>query len=220
MSQPNALHAKSLLMQLCPEPVRTLAMTLPLTEFVSTFADAPILLVKLSASAEELEAGLSVLKDQPNRAQPELNVLAYHTQLGDRFSGRPSGIAPNRPEPTSAAELRRRLSQARYFAVTIEKRSGDGSYLQRIAVGRARNKDIVLRHTSVSKFHAWFEQDPQLGLRVADANSSNGTRKNDSSLPARELTAVQPGDVLRFGSVEAVLCAADTLWHAVSVPSG
>lgn len=207
-------------MQLCPDRVRTLAITLPLAEFVAAFADAPILLVKLTDAFEELEAGLSVLKDQPNRGQPELNVLAYKTLIDDRFSDRPSGIAPSKPEPSSAAEVRRRLSQARHFAVTIEKRSGDGSYVQRIAVGRARNKDIVLRHASVSKFHAWFEHDPQLGLRVADANSSNGTRLNQTSLTARELTSVQPGDVLRFGSVEAVHCSADTLWHAVSIASG
>jgi hypothetical protein len=218
MSQPNVSPAALILKQLCPDRVRTLVMTLPLIEFVSAFADAPILLVKLAASGDELEAGLSTLKEQPNRAQPELNVLAFHTLVEDRFSERPSGIAPTKPEPNNAADLRRRLSNARHFAVTIEKRSGDGSYVHRIAVGRARNKDIVLRDQSVSKFHAWFEHDPQLGLRVADANSSNGTRRNDKSLTARELTTVQPGDVLRFGSVEAVLCAADTLWHAVAVP--
>jgi hypothetical protein len=192
-----------------------MAMALPLNEFVKAFADAPLLLVKLDVSGGELETGLSVLKHAPDRPQPELNVLAFHTLRGD--SAEPSrSNAPVEVEPINAAELRRRLTEARYFAVTIEKRAVDNSYERRLTVGRARNKDIVLRHSSISKFHAWFERDPQVGLRLADASSSNGTRKNDSVLRARELTAVQAGDVLHFGSLEALLCDADTLWRAVS----
>lgn len=192
-------------------------MALPLAEFVAAFAEAPILLVKLDDPEAELEVGLSrMLREPLLGSQPELNVLAFRTLLGGRNSEPVRSSAAREFEPVDAPELRRRLTQARHFAVPIKKSAGDGSYVQRIAVGRARNKDIVLRHPSVSKFHAWFEYDPELGLRVADANSSNGTRRNADSLEPRELTKVLAGDVLRFGSVEAVLCAADTLWHAVA----
>lgn len=199
---------------LCPDGMRALAVSLPLTEFVAGFAGLPILLVQLDDRAAELESGLATLKTQPTQAQPELNVLAFRTLLGD--IAEPSRATSRETDPVTAGMLRQRLMQARHFAVTIEKRAVEASYAHRIAVGRARNKDVVLRHPSVSKFHAWFEHDPQLGLRVADANSSNGTRKNGSELKARELTEVRTGDVLRFGSVEVVLCDAEALWRALS----
>jgi len=78
-----------------------------------------------------------------------------------------------------------------------------------------RNKDIVLRHGSVSKFHAWFETNASDGLCVADAESRNATRLNDQMLIAREKAPVHAGDRLRFGTVETILCRPATLWSLV-----
>jgi hypothetical protein len=215
VGQPNASPVTSIPKQLCPEDVLSMALTQPLAEFVAAFAETQFLLVKLDDPTGELEAGLAALKnDQPSRAQPNLNVLAFHTVVADINDA--SRVSPaNDDGGVSVSELRRRLSQARHFAITVEKRVHDGSYVDRISVGRARNKDIVLRHPSVSKFHAWFERDPQGNLCVADAGSKNGTRNNASDAQARELLPVRTGDVLRFGSVEAMLCSADTLWRSV-----
>jgi hypothetical protein len=215
VGQPNASPVTSIPKQLCPEDVLSMALTQPLAEFVAAFAETQFLLVKLDDPTGELEAGLAALKnDQPSRAQPNLNVLAFHTVVADISDG--SRVSPaNDDSGVSVSELRRRLSQARHFAITVEKRVHDGSYVDRISVGRARNKDIVLRHPSVSKFHAWFERDPQGNLCVADAGSKNGTRNNASDAQARELLPVRTGDVLRFGSVEAMVCSADTLWRSV-----
>jgi pSer/pThr/pTyr-binding forkhead associated (FHA) protein len=67
----------------------------------------------------------------------------------------------------------------------------------------------------VSKFHGWFEVDEMGGLHVADAGSKNSTRVNGKQLNPRELTRVGPGDSIRFGSVEALLCAPQTLFAAL-----
>ena len=81
----------------------------------------------------------------------------------------------------------------------------------RVSVGRAHNKDIVLRHSSVSKFHAWFEVEPEC-MYVSDAGSTNLTRVNDETIEPRTRVVVAPGDAVRFGALETVLCSPETLW--------
>jgi hypothetical protein len=203
----------SIAKQLSPEEVVSMALTRPLAEFEAAFADASFLLVKLDDPTGELEAGLAGLKSNAlSRTQPNLNVLAFHTVVADLHDvARPA----NDDGTGSVSDLRRRLQQARHFAITIDKRVHDGTYVDRISVGRARNKDIVLRHPSVSKFHAWFERNPQGSWCVADAGSKNGTRANANDVQARELIPVKTGDVLRFGSVEVMVCNGDTLWKSV-----
>jgi hypothetical protein len=215
VGQPNASPVTSIPKQLCPEEVISMALTQPLSEFVTAFGDASFLLVKLDDPTGELEAGLAALKsNQPSRAQPNLNVLAFHTVVAD-LNDVTRTHANDDAVGVSVSELRRRLSQARHFAITVDKRVHDGTYVDRISVGRARNKDIVLRHPSVSKFHAWFERDSHGNWCVADAGSKNGTRANATEMQARELVTVKTGDVLRFGSVEAMVCSSDTLWKTV-----
>jgi hypothetical protein len=204
----------SIAKQLSPEEVVSSALTRQLPEFVAAYGDAIFLLVKLDDPTGELEAGLAALKsNQQNRSQSNLNVLAFHTVVADvNEVGR---SVANDVGSASVSEVRRRLAQARHFAITIDKRVHDGLFQERISVGRARNKDIVLRHPSISKFHAWFERDAEGKWRVADAGSKNGTRSNASDVQVRDLVYVKPGDVLRFGSVEAIVCNSDTLWRAV-----
>ena len=184
--------------QLCPDEVVTLALSHPIGEFTAAYGDANFLLVKLDDPPGELEAGLA----------------AQQTVVADLHDS-PRSMPKDDPSGVGVAELRRRLSQARHFAITLEKRVHDGSYQDRVSVGRARNKDVVLRHPSVSKFHAWFERDPQGLWCVADAGSKNGTRANVADVAVRELVKVKPGDVLRFGSVEVMLCSADSLWKTL-----
>jgi FHA domain-containing protein len=204
--------------QLSPEEVVTMAMTQPLGDFLAAFGESSFLLVKLDDPTGELEAGLAALKtSQATRAQTNLNVLGFHTVVAD-VSDVPRASLPSPKDDAagvSVSELRRRLSQARHFAITLDKRVHDGTYVDRISVGRARNKDIVLRHPSVSKFHAWFERDAQGNWCVADAGSKNGTRTNATEMQPRDLVKIQQGDVLRFGSVEAMVCSSDTLWRTV-----
>lgn len=202
--------------QLCPDEVVTLALSHPIGEFTAAYGDANFLLVKLDDPTGELEAGLAAQQTSQSRAGSNLNVLGFHTVVAD-LSEAPRAGAGAKEDLAGAGvtELRRRLSQARHFAITLEKRVHDGSYQDRVSVGRARNKDIVLRHPSVSKFHAWFERDAQGNWSVADAGSKNGTRTNTTDVAVRELAKIKPGDILRFGSVEVMLCSADSLWKTL-----
>lgn len=200
--------------QLCPDEVVTLALSHPVGEFTAAYGDANFLLVKLDDPTGELEAGLAAQQTSQSRAGSNLNVLGFHTVVADLHES-PRGGAKDDLSGVGVAELRRRLTQARHFAITLEKRVHDGSYQDRVSVGRARNKDVVLRHPSVSKFHAWFERDAQGNWCVADAGSKNGTRANTTDVAVRELAKIKPGDVLRFGSVEVMLCSADSLWKTL-----
>ena len=50
------------------------------------------------------------------------------------------------------------------LAAVIEK-SKDNAFQRRVTVGRTANNDIVLEDASVSRFHAWFQDDAgNLGL--------------------------------------------------------
>jgi pSer/pThr/pTyr-binding forkhead associated (FHA) protein len=108
------------------------------------------------------------------------------------------------------------LAEGPHFLASLRKRAGaDSAFADRISVGRAPNKDLVLRHGSISKFHAYFQVDEQDCYYVADAGSKNGTTLNGSRLPTREPTPVQVGDFVVFGSVESLVMDARTLWRAL-----
>jgi pSer/pThr/pTyr-binding forkhead associated (FHA) protein len=87
--------------------------------------------------------------------------------------------------------------------------------MDRVSIGRARNKDIVLRHSTISKFHAWFEVSDAETLYVCDAGSTNLTHVNQRRLEPRVRALVEPGDVIRFGSVEAVVSSSTVLWRSL-----
>ena len=90
-------------------------------------------------------------------------------------------------------------------------KSGRNEWTKRISVGRSSNNDIVLRHESVSKLHAYFfvrRTRPRLKvveeLILVDARSSNGTMRNGRSVPSDPETAkvVAFGDRIAFGQVD------------------
>jgi hypothetical protein len=70
-------------------------------------------------------------------------------------------------------------------------------------------------HASVSKVHAWFEWDEDGNIYLCDEGSTNNTQLNGRVLMAGELEPFVPGDLIRFGDVEAFLCLPETLWEAL-----
>lgn len=180
----------------------------PAAAFSAMYGEAPLLCVSLSGSLDtELEAGLQATTE---RADGEVHNIAFHTAMVGAQMGGPRGT-----HAFGVQELFRRLERSRHFVVPIEKRSSEAISMERITVGRARNKDIVLRHGSVSKSHAWFERGPDGEVFIADAGSTNGTMVDGRMLEARELTPVSYGAPIRFGSIDAFVCDATVLWDAL-----
>lgn len=84
--------------------------------------------------------------------------------------------------------------------VVIVVKAPGNPYPDRIAVGRARNCDVVLRDSSVSKLHAHFRRRGAR-LELIDLGSKNGTIVNGKRLSADSPEAVAVGDSIQFGSL-------------------
>jgi hypothetical protein len=199
---------------LSPETLVGDATALNLRDFLMSYGHAPMLLIRLPQGDTELELGLkasgpTTRAGRGGGAKP-LPFRTTHQSV-------PSGpLVPNgarRDNPDALAQL---LAEHRYFAVQVQKRDGaEALFMGRVSVGRAQNKDIVLRHSSVSKFHAWFEVEPEC-VYLSDAGSTNLTRVNDETIEPRTRVMVSPGAAIRFGSLETVLCSAETLWSCLN----
>ena len=183
------------------------------------------LIVLLDEPNSELALGLMALEAS---REGEADGLAFRTVVRDidaTLVGDPK-IGPSSVQPLPRSTLAkdashavdkvpRELLKVPCHIVPIRKRA-ERSFIQHVSVGRARNHDIVLRHRSVSKFHAWFEVDDSGVFYLGDAKSTNATKVNGKIVMGPGLTRVDAGAELLFGSVEATLCAPDTLWDAVT----
>ena len=76
---------------------------------------------------------------------------------------------------------------------------------ERKSVGRTKENDLVLNHTSVSKIHAAFVFNSQSKLMLADTGSTNGTFINDKRIAYGRAFPLNSGDTLKFGTVEVKL---------------
>jgi len=89
------------------------------------------------------------------------------------------------------------------------KKHADNSWLEWIAIGRARNNDLVLRHQSVSKLHARIQIQSEgaagAGARsrflLTDMKSTAGTTINSAFLKPSEPFPLDPGDEIGLGMV-------------------
>jgi hypothetical protein len=192
------------------------ALTLDLMSFLVRHGDAHLLLVRIPEGDTEFELGLSAGAPSAVAGRPE--PLPFRTGHQDPpRAWRAESEKVRREDPAVLS----RLLDKQHFAVAIRKRvDSDALFMGRISIGRALNKDIVLRHPSISKFHAWFEADESENLHVSDAGSTNLTHLNGKPLEARTRTAVEPGDAVRFGSIETVVCSASALWNCLSTEKG
>jgi hypothetical protein len=192
------------------------ATSLDLRTFLARYGDAPLLLVRVPVGDTEIELGLAASNGpttRPGRAATP-KPLPFNTGFQDEpapaMGSRQAAVEPR-------IALKRRLEKDDYFAVPLHKREeSDAMSMDRISVGRAHNKDIVLRHSSISKFHAWFEVDEAQAVYVADAGSTNGTQVNGRAVKSKSSTAVAPGDSITFGAIETVLCSPDVLWSCLN----
>ncbi len=95
------------------------------------------------------------------------------------------------------------------LAVIVEK-TKDNAFQRRVTIGRTNNNDIVLDDTSVSRFHAWMQQDEATGQwQLFDAGSRNGTMAAGKKLPAKAAVVLTVGIKVKIGSVELTFYSAD-----------
>jgi hypothetical protein len=211
-----------------PRELIASARTRSLADFMRSCESTIMLVVLLPEGDMELASGLA-----PSRAAgQDADGLGFRTATRELegSGGAPRDLSstmvgevvlPRRPlrESTprgfgeqTAERLPANLARTTCYVVPISKRS-DMSFLQHVSLGRARNHDIVLRHRSVSKFHAWFEVGLDGTLAVKDCDSRNHTFVNEERVTER--AAVRAGDMVRFGSVEARVCTAEGIWRLV-----
>jgi hypothetical protein len=184
-------------------------------EFLDAFSDTQLLLIQLDAAEDELAVGLDAASTVSGlRLRPTCDAIGFSTVMHEVTEQAPASqsIFPPRLEPTT---LETRIVRRPHFVAPLRRRKTDRAFVEHISVGRARNSDIVLRHDSVSKFHAWFECDESGKFYVGDAKSKNGTKVNGVRIPGQPLTPLHSGDEVRFGRVATTICSPETFWAAV-----
>jgi hypothetical protein len=180
----------------------------PEAAFVQAHRDIHYLAVATGGDNPELIEGLELLRGETRPARP-MSTMAFKTGAGSRT------ITAGSLRPSAGRRPIDVLATGRYHVVEVAKRGDlDGAFPERISVGRAANKDIVLRHPSVSKFHGWFEIDTAMALYVVDAGSTNHTVVQSRQLSPRSREHVLPGTGIRFGSIDTIVVDAECIWNA------
>lgn len=208
------------------------ALQQSLDSFVASFETPYLLMVLLDTPDSELALGLATVNDTLAAGSPD--SMAFRTIVSANDDG-PTSVAASASKASSGHKLATsdvaatarvsvpagdaasdrlppELRTRHCYLVPIQKRDKT-SFLQHVSVGRARNHDIVLRHQSVSKFHAWFELGEGGTLLVKDFDSKNRTFIDGALVEKR--TGLRPGQTVRFGSVECRVTLAATLWAAL-----
>jgi hypothetical protein len=147
--------------------------------------------------------------DSDERAPSSVNSVGWDSRktmaVGRRLR---EGVAG------TAARLLR-IDPGRYGLYPLAK-SGANPWADRILIGRATNNDIVFRHESVSKVHAYFERDESGALRLHDAKSANGTRVDGKAVETGGAgLPVKSGSALLFGSLACELISSGDLFDAL-----
>jgi hypothetical protein len=183
-------------------------------DYIEDLRSPAVLLLALNETMTEVVAGLSEAMRAPSaKLQPSRDALGFSTtsQLLDAKAPLPTP----RP-PLTGRALARALSERSHFIVPLRRRTvEDNVFTERISIGRARNNDVVLRHQSVSKFHAWLETDEEDTFYIGDAKSTYATQVNGRQLESRDLPPLSSGDILTFGEIEALFCDASVLWEVL-----
>jgi len=86
---------------------------------------------------------------------------------------------------------------AKEYAVALTK-SPRNSYQDKVTVGRARNNDIVVRSSKISKIHCMFTKVEEGGYTIEDMGSVNGTAVNGALIKKGEKIPMNDGDVVSF----------------------
>ncbi len=81
------------------------------------------------------------------------------------------------------------------------KKGPANPYADRISIGRARNCDVVLRHSSVSKLHAHVRHEADGSWLLIDSGSHNGTSVGNRGVLPESPAPLRSGDLVTFGAI-------------------
>lgn len=85
------------------------------------------------------------------------------------------------------------------FFVEKTPRTGNAFALG-VTIGRVESNDIIIDDASISRFHAWLQQDAKSGGWVlCDAQSKNGTQLDGESLDSGSKVSLRDGAVITLG---------------------
>lgn len=184
-------------------------------EVQAIIGEGPVLLVRIDEPGGELVQALQGASTARGEVLSGSRMpMGFRTVVADQFTTQHSVAVHGHNRQT----LERRLLRTPHYIVPIRKRkAAERAFSDRVFVGRARSTDIVLRHRSISKSHAWFECNIEGRYSVADAGSKNGTTLNGKALDPRQAQWVEQGDELRFGKVDTMFAYPELLWEVISV---
>jgi len=123
---------------------------------------------------------------------------------------------PRAPPPSLGPRaLERRLRAATHFVIPLSQWAAQ-LHSDRISIGRARARDLVLYNHSVSSFHAWLNHDESGNYFLTANGSTNGTHLNEEKLTPHRFVDIRAGDSIAFGDVETFVCRSETFWDVVA----
>jgi hypothetical protein len=149
--------------------------------------------------------------------------MDFHTSM---LSVDMVAAAPGRPEHTGGDEDDVEAPPGTYLFEV--KKHAENTWLDWIAVGRAHNNDLILRHQSVSKLHARLHllgdgaTDPSDRGRfwLTDMKSTAGTTINGAHLPPSKPIPLSPGDVIGLGMVTCEFLDSTALHRRLAAADG
>ncbi|MBW1808315.1 MAG: FHA domain-containing protein [Deltaproteobacteria bacterium] len=95
---------------------------------------------------------------------------------------------------TAITELVARAEQGPVLKVVRIVKSSRNVFGSKITVGRAKNNDIIIRASKISKLHAAFIPAGKNKYKLLDMGSSNGTFINGVQLKAKESKVLKSKD--------------------------
>lgn len=139
-------------------------------------------------------ARLFIVKPEAVRQVPALVWEAPPTALSD------SGHW----ELTDAGKTISRPRAGEPIIFFVEKSANTNNpFAMGVTLGRVESNDVVLDDGSVSRFHAWLQQDERTKeWSVTDAESKNGTSVDGVTVAARQRVVVKDGSRIKVGEVE------------------
>lgn len=131
--------------------------------------------------------------------EAELNVTIPAAKVSDLIPG------PSSPPVVENVRARGALVVKYDIGSGPVEKHFDVEEGKRLSIGRTKENDVPLDHTSVSKMHASLLLSSEAKLVVADTGSTNGTYLNGERIAYGKAIEIFAGDRIKFGAIDVVL---------------